>query len=99
MTGCNFDIAEIAQIIRLPTIEVVVGIIAYGMAFGQHAFKNFGVRYDVFTDAKKGGLGFELGELIEDKRRYFGVRTIVEGEVHAVGGLVDMPNALIVQCF
>ena len=75
----------------LPAIDVVVRVIANGVAFCNYPVKDRGMPLDVMANAKKGGLDILLAKYIKYKFCWSGNRAVIECEVKAFLRSINPP--------
>ena len=80
--GSRSDIVNIFCLVGLPAIEVVMGVVAGGMAFFDNTIYKVRVFFCILTDTEKSGMSIVFAEFPKCKIGSHGVGAIVEGNIY-----------------
>jgi len=79
----------------LPSMKVVVGVVANGMPLSFQSFEEVGISSHIGTQTKKGGFHIPLVQDIEDSRGDFGHRAVIKCQVDLFFGSRDFTDEMI----
>ena len=76
-----FNIVEIFMESRLPSFEVVVGVVTNRVSGFKHLRKDIRVLVDILAHHEERRFDIVLGQNIQQSRRHFRYRTVIKGEI------------------
>lgn len=88
---CQINIVDILFGAHLPPVQVAVGVVANGVAFGKNAVVDFGVMVNVAAKAEERGFGVVFGQIVEHPFGDVGCWPVIEGEIQRFGRILNLP--------
>ena len=90
-------VVEVLPTAPTKTSNMIVGVVADGMTAPTHLFEKFRIAVSIVAHHKEGGLGSNLVEHVEHKRRGLGNRAVVESQINRLLATVHPPQSMRIE--
>src|SRR5579875_795139 len=92
MYSCQHYIVCIFLCRHIPSIRMIVGMIAYAVFFNEYLLIYISIFHHPMTNTKKGSMCMIFPELFQYKRCNLRVRSVIKGQIHSRLGLLYIPD-------